>query len=125
MGYRSQVVLAIGKELTPFLLLATSRCKQAEALVFKEHDRFDRDYYEGWLLRWDEIKWYDGYEGINAIEKFMHAACSDEYEIMKDGKKQNSSEYIRFVRVGEESTDIEMHGDGFLDIIYPHTLINY
>jgi len=125
MGYRSQVVLAIGKELTPFLLLATSRCKQAEALVFKDHDLFDRDYFEGWLLRWDDIKWCDSYEGINAIEKFMHAACSDEYEIMKkDGKKQYSSEYIRFVRVGEESTDIETHGDGFWDI-YPHTSINY
>lgn len=116
MGYRSQVLLAIGKELTPFLLLATSQCKDAEELVFKEHDTFDKDYFEGWLFRWDDIKWYDSYEGIAAIEKFIYEATSDEYEFEVDGVKQNSSEYIRFVRVGEDTNDIEMHGDGFWDI---------
>jgi len=116
MGYRSQVLLAIGKELTPFLLLATSQCKDAEELVFKEHDTFDKDYFEGWLFRWDDIKWYDSYEGIAAIEKFIYEATSDEYEFEADGVKQNSSEYIKFVRVGEDTNDIEMHGDGFWDI---------
>ena len=38
MGYRSQVVLAISKELIPFLMLATSKNKEAEALVY------DRDW---------------------------------------------------------------------------------
>ena len=33
MGYRSQVVLAISKELIPFLMLATSKNKEAEELV--------------------------------------------------------------------------------------------
>ena len=116
MGYRSDVVLAIGKELTPFLLLATSRCKQAEELVFKHHDLFDRDYYEGWLLRWESIKWYEGYEDIDAIQKFVDEACADEYKIEEDGKPRNSSEYIKFVRVGEDSSDVEMQGEGFWDI---------
>ena len=116
MGYRSQVLLAIGKELTPFLLLATSQCKDAEELVFKDHDTFDKDYFEGWLFRWDDIKWYDSYEGVAAIERFVHAACSDEYEFEEDGKKRNSSEYIKFVRMGEDTNDVEMHGEGFWDI---------
>jgi hypothetical protein len=116
MGYRSQVLLAIGKELTPFLLLATSQCKDAEELVFKDHDIFDKQYCDGWLFRWDDIKWYDSYEGIAAIEKFIYEATSDEYEFEADGVKQNSSEYIKFVRVGEDTNDIEMHGDGFWDI---------
>ena len=116
MGYRSDVVLAIGKELTPFLLLATSRCKQAEELVFKHHDLFDRDYYEGWLLRWESIKWYEGYEDIDAIQKFVDEACADEYKIEEYGKERNSSEYIKFVRVGEDSSDVEMQGEGFWDI---------
>ena len=116
MGYRSDVVLAIGKELTPFLLLATSRCKQAEELVFKHHDLFARDYYEGWLLRWESIKWYEGYEDIDAIQKFVDEACADEYKIEEDGKPRNSSEYIKFVRVGEDSSDVEMQGEGFWDI---------
>jgi len=116
MGYRSDVVLAIGKELTPFLLLATSQCKQAEELVFQHHDLFDRDYYEGWLLRWESIKWYEGYEDIDAIQKFVDAACADEYKIEEDGKERNSSEYIKFVRLGEDSSDVEMQGEGFWDI---------
>ena len=116
MGYRSDVVLAIGKELTPFLLLATSQCKQAEELVFQHHDLFDRDYFEGWLLRWESIKWYEGYEDIDAIQKFVDAACADEYKIEEDGKERNSSEYIKFVRVGEDSSDVEMQGEGFWDI---------
>jgi len=116
MGYRSDVVLAIGKELTPFLLLATSRCKEAEELVFKHHDHFDRDYYEGWLLRWTSIKWYEGYEDIDAIQKFVDEACADEYKIEEDGKERLSSEYIKFVRVGEDTSDVEMQGEGFWDI---------
>ena len=60
MGYRSQVVLAISKHLTPFLTLATSQNAEAQALVFKHTDHFDRNY-EGensWLMTWDGIKWY-------------------------------------------------------------------
>ena len=43
MGYRSQVVLAISKELIPFLLLATSKNKEAEELVFK-YGNLERNY---------------------------------------------------------------------------------
>ena len=126
MCYRSQVVLAISKHLTPFLVLATSQNKDAEALVFKHADVFDRNY-EGdnsWLLVWDGIKWYDSYEDIQTIEEFVRAAVSDEYDFEVDGSKENSSEHIRFVRVGEESGDIEVEGCGFWDI-YAHTNICY
>ena len=126
MGYRSQVVLAISKHLTPFLTLAVTQNKAAESLVFADADTFDRDYGgdKSWLLTWDSIKWYESYEDIQALEKFIHEAISDEYEFEVDGKKQSSCEHIRFVRVGEESGDIEMSGDGFWEI-YPSTHINY
>lgn len=126
MGYRSQVVLAISKHLTPFLVLATSQNKDAETLVFKDHDTFDRNYGEGndWLIVWNDIKWYDSYEDIQAIEKFIQEAVCDEYEFEVDGSKEDSSEHIRFVRVGEETGDIEVEGSGFWDI-YPNTHICY
>ena len=126
MGYRSQVVLAISKHLTPFLMLATAKNKEAEALVFKYADNFDRDYEgdKSWLLVWDSIKWYDAYEDIGTLCKFIDEAVCDEYEFEVDGKPQSSAEHIRFVRVGEESGDIEMLGDGFWDI-YTHTNICY
>ena len=126
MGYRSQVVLAISKHLTPFLTLKVTQNKAAESLVFADADTFDRDYGgdKSWLLVWDCIKWYESYEDIQALEKFIEEACSDEYKFEIDGKKEHSSEHIRFVKVGEESDDIELRGDGFWDI-YPHTSISY
>ena len=126
MGYRSQVVLAISKHLTPFLTLACSQEPEAQSLVFKHADTFDRDYHgdKSWLLVWDDIKWYESYPDIDMIEKFISEAVCDEYKFEVDGKKQNSSEHIRFVRVGEEPGDIDVMGDGFWDI-YPNTHINY
>lgn len=119
MGYRSQVVLAISKHLTPFLHLATSKVSDAEALVFKDADTFDRDYGgdKSWLLVWDDIKWYnESYDGIKAIQEFVDAATSDEYQFEIDGEAQSSSEHIRFVRIGEEPSDNEEQGEGFWDI---------
>ena len=126
MGYRSQVVLAISKHLTPFLTLAASQNAAAQALVFKDADTFDRDYGgdKSWLIAWDGIKWYESYEDIQTLEKFVQEATSDEYKFEVDGEIQASSEHIKFVRVGEESDDIEMSGDGFWEI-YPSTSINY
>ena len=126
MGYRSQVVLAISKHLTPFLTLATSQNAEAESLVFKYADTFERDYGgdKSWLIVWDGIKWYDSYEDIQTICKFIDDAICDEYQFEIDGELQSSAEHIRFVRVGEDSADIEMLGDGFWDI-YPSTHISY
>tara|TARA_Y100000034_G_scaffold106992_1_gene136121 strand:+ start:157 stop:537 length:381 start_codon:yes stop_codon:yes gene_type:complete len=126
MGYRSEVVLAISKHLTPFLTLATSQNAAAQTLVFKDADHFDRDYGgdKSWLIRWDAIRWDESYEDIQTLEKFIQEASDDEYEFEVNGKAQSSCEHIRFVRVGEESGDIEMSGDGFWDI-YPTTHISY
>jgi len=126
MGYRSEVVLAISKHLTPFLTLACSQSAAAQTLVFKDADHFDRNYEDekSWLIRWDSIKWYESYEDIQTLERFIQEATSDEYEFEVDGKKQSSSEHIKFVRVGEESGDIETSGDGFWDI-YTTTSICY
>ena len=126
MGYRSQVVLAISKHLTPFLTLATSQNADAQSLVFKHADTFDRDYGgdKSWLLVWDGIKWYESYEDIQTLEKFVQEASSDEYQFEIEGVIQASSEHIRFVRVGEETGDVEVQGDGFWDI-YPNTSICY
>jgi len=126
MGYRSQVVLAISKHLTPFLTLAASQNTGAQALVFTDADEFDRDYQgdKSWLIRWDAIKWYESFDDIQALELFIQKATSDEYSFEVDGQNQNSSEHIRFVRVGEDTGDVEISGDGFWDI-YPHTSINY
>ena len=118
MGYRSQVVMAISKELIPFLLLATSKNKEAEELVFK-YGNLERNYDGGqsWLLVWDGIKWYEGYPDIDAIEKFIDDAESGDWVITNDdGQDVHSEELFRFVRVGEEHGDVEVRGSGYWDI---------
>ena len=126
MGYRSQVVLAISKELIPFLLLAISKNKEAEELVFK-YGNLDRNYEndKSWLLVWDGIKWYEGYPDIDAIEKFIDDAESGDWAITNDdGQDVHSEELFRFVRVGEEHGDVDVRGSGYWDIT-PVTSIQY
>ncbi len=126
MGYRSQVVLAISKELIPFLMLATSKCKETEELVFK-YGNLERNYEndKSWLLVWDSIKWYEGFSDIDAIEKFMDDAESGDWVITNDdGQDVHSEELFRFVRVGEEHGDVDVRGSGYWDIT-PVTSIQY
>jgi len=127
MGYRSQVVLAISKELIPFLLLAISKNKEAEELVFKYADTFDRNYEgdKSWLLVWDGIKWYEGSAGIDAIEKFLDDAEHGDWKITDDdGNEVHSEELFRFARVGEDHGDVDVRGSGYWDIT-PVTSIQY
>jgi len=134
MGYRSQVVLAISKQLRPAFMAALAPNKDATALVFNDHDTLDLNYGgDGSLLVvWDGIKWYSGMGDnvIDLIDKFVDEAESDEWEFKEDppnddsGAGSASSEHFRFVRVGEESDDITVRGEGFWDI-YPTTSICY
>ena len=103
MGYRSHVVLAIGKELLPFFMLRLSQNKEAEALVFSHADEFDRDYQgdKSWLIRWDSIKWYEMYEDIQTLEKFIQEASSDEYDSL------GGYLYHAFGRIPETGESIE------------------
>ena len=127
MGYRSQVVLAISKQLRPAFMAALAPNKDATALVFNDHDMLDLDYGgDGSLLVvWDGIKWYSGMGDnvIDLIDKFVDDAGSDTWGF-DENESSGSSEHVRFVKVGEESDDITCVGDGFWDI-YPSTMINY
>ena len=126
MGYRSQVVLAISKELIPFLLLATSKCKETEELVFK-YGNLERNYEndKSWLMVWDSIKWYEGYSDIDAIEKFIDDAESGDWGITNDaGQDVHSEALFRFGRVGEEHGDVDVRGSGYWDIT-PVTSIQF
>ena len=123
MGYRSQVVLAISKRLRPAFMASLAPNKEATALVFNHHDTLDLDYGgDGSLLVvWDGIKWYDSYDDVTAIQKFVDAADCDDFEL-SDGDG-GSSENFRFVRIGEDSSDVDCNGYGF-EHIYPYTSIS-
>ena len=126
MGYRSQVVLAIAKEIQPHFMVALGACPAATSLVFNDADRFDKDYYQDgsghWLIQWSDLKWYDSYEEIKTLQNFVEAANEDCLELGEDDGE--SSDYIKFVRVGEDSDDIEHRGFGF-DEVAAQTSISF
>ena len=111
MGYRSTVVLAVTAEadakgrLNPMIV---------SMLDDKHTEKGIRD--EGIFYEWNEIKWYDGYAGVDAINKWMNEM--DKEFILKDDPP------YQFARTGEESGDIEERGCCEFGI-YVSTMIGY
>jgi len=122
MGYRSEVVLAISKEMKPHFLTVLAQHESARRLV---HDAevFDKDYQEGGLLMaWGGVKWYDSYPEVAAIDKFVddcESECLEGWDNEASGDYANSEyEHFRFVRIGEENDDIKESGNFAMDSIY-------
>ena len=114
MGYRSEVILAVGPEVMPQFLTTLAKSPEARALCFQEHDDMIKDYCGekgAMLFRWGNIKWYESYEGISALQDFIDWCDSEEIEV--DGKQVNADGFYRFVRIGEEMDDNEVQGWGF------------
>ncbi len=116
MGYRSQVVLVVGKEIMPQFMVTMAKSPEARKLCWGEADQTVKDYDgEGnFLFSWNCIKWYDSFEEIRAIEDFLDWACSESIEV--DGKTRDGDEFIKFLRTGEELDDNEQRGWGFDDV---------
>jgi len=58
---------------------------------------------------WYDIKWYDSYEDVSELTAFIDTIeDSDDYQ---------------FLRLGEESGDIEEHGD--LDVMYVASSVEF
>ena len=118
MGYRSDVVLAVDKEIMPHFMAALSRNEGASKMVFDPAYRDDlvKDYQgEGnMLVRWDGIKWYEGYEDIGAIQAFINNPSDFGPETVGEGTAV--WDCFKFIRIGEEPEDIELQGGGFWDI---------
>ena len=119
MGYRSEVILAIMPEVMPQFMVTMAKSPQALAMCWKDHTEMIKDYCEiegAMLFRWDEIKWYDSYEGVQAILDFMDW-CETEMvpTAASDGKEQiaDAANFYRFVRIGEDADDTDLQGWGF------------
>ena len=115
MGYRSTVVLVVGKEVMPNFMAALSQEPEAQELVFANHDVLIKDYLgDGNLLvKWENIKWYEDYSPVAKIMSFIN--CPEDYgsEMIEE---KHPDEFFKFCRIGEESTDTEEFGHGFWDV---------
>ena len=107
MGYRSDVAIAIHKDLQgDFLTFLNTEKLIAEIFGDRSDFTLDKDYQgEGhWLFTCSDVKWYsnfDDYKDIQMFEKFMDAM----EEVIEKRDK------FRFLRIGEEIEDIEYRGD--------------
>ena len=74
MGYRSEVILAVGPEVMPQFMVTMAKSPQARELCWADHDEMIKDYCDikgAFLFRWGGIKWYDSYECVQAIIDFI------------------------------------------------------
>lgn len=114
MGYRSEVILAVGPEVMPQFMVTMAKSPEARKLCWSEHSEMIKDYCDikgAFLFRWDHIKWYDSFEEVSAIQDFIQWCENEIIEV--DDKGVDASEFYRFVRIGEETDDNEVHGWGF------------
>jgi hypothetical protein len=105
MGYRSEVVLAVSKEVLPQFLVTMAKSPETRSMCYQHADRRVDDYEEDGcvLFHWFSVKWYEGYEEVEAIQDFMDW-CDDD----------DSEEGYRFIRLGEGLEDpAEIRGHGF------------
>ena len=115
MGYRSEVVLVVGKEVMPQFMVTMAKCQEARAMCWGDAERV-KDYAEegSILFRWSDVKWYDSYEEVQAIEDFMDWCEGEDIDV--DGDTHAAMDFFRFVRVGEDVEDVEQRGMGFWDV---------
>jgi len=116
MGYRSEVVFAVSEEVIPALMCLFAKKPEVQKLC-TEYSELDTDYQDGWLMRWDYIKWYESDTVINDLANFIEALESDDLsDYGLDDDVDGWYHRFKFIRIGEEYEDIESKGCGFDDI---------
>lgn len=125
MGYRSEVVLAISKDVMPQFLAILAKSPETRDMCFAYNDEVEKNYNDdgSLLIYWDAIKWYDSYEPVQLLENFM-SKCEDGTFEDEVGDVDDGGALFRFVRIGEDEEDTETRGYGF-DNICVHRAIEY
>ena len=102
MGYRSQVALAVAPELAGAFLSLFAKNKEVEDLC-RNADTFTSGYEEegDYFMYWSWLKWYDSFPEIDAPKG--KTPNGSEYDC-------NWDDYIRFVRIGEDTDDVDIKG---------------
>lgn len=98
MGYRSEVVLAIKKEVLTKALIASQTIPTSfsdKTLWDAIEERGDSIYYVV-----NQVKWYQGYAEIDAVTAFIRWI-----------EDTLSDEDFGFIRLGEETDDNELLGN--------------
>ena len=129
MGYRSEVVMAVTPEAQPLLLAVFAKYPEVRILCTTEADE-SIPHWNGeensWFFRWSDIKWYDSFESIHTLKKFMDALEEEDWSYFGFDEPDKGCDYesFRFVRIGEDYSDVVVEG-GAYDNIAPYSGISY
>ncbi len=107
MGYYSEVGLCLNKASHDKMLACLKEQNEdiqseiQELLLDAErYQAHDKDNQETTLYHWSWLKWYTSYNEVKFMEDFLKSLTDDD----------DSPLQYRFVRIGEEYEDIEVHG---------------
>jgi len=102
MGYRSHVVIAMREEIVADFLTLMATNEEVKELCITE---MKSDAYSkgDLLIELNNVKWYNCYPEVIALEKFMNAQDNKNY---------------RFLRAGESHDDMTEEGDYIADCLY-------
>lgn len=102
MGYISQVVIAIHKQVLVRNLLTGTQLPE----MLQEFPAKVVGIAHYWF--WDSIKWYTGYPSVDEVNQYL-ASLDDEPDIEQEhGLAFNC---YGFMRIGEDENDIESRGE--------------
>lgn len=101
MGYRSYVALAFKKD-------AVSKEVIDEAKKYWDESYWREREEDVILFYAEEVKWYDSYSDVQAIENIIQSMDEENYQ---------------FIRIGEEPGDIEERGSAYLSLYTSTTII--
>ena len=106
MGYRSEVVFAIGPPLVDKFLAVMAASEKVRDLI--KYDEYNKEgirfnyYNEGDIVvNLSSIKWYEEFEEVFKIKEFIDDAVND---------NEGGEDFVRFIRIGESPDDQEVMG---------------
>ncbi len=110
MGYRSEVCIAMTDDASRLFRTILEHLPKSHELHQLVKDANTSYHHQPWedkhkkpdvdcesKMYWDYVKWYEGYECVDMIEAFL-TDCIPE-------------EDYRFIRIGEESDDVDERGE--------------
>ena len=109
MGYRSNIVIAMTKEVYfDFVILKQNHLPSLLGEAFNHYSENNTEY---WITS-TEIKYYDGINEVDALNKFLN-----------DLEDDNNESCYGFVRTGEDDNDNEYKGNPWdFDIYIERTI---
>ncbi len=124
MGYRSEVCIGLTDDASRLFRTMLEHLPEGHEAIALIKDAETMNHHHPWQdqhkstekdcedkLFWSYVKWYEGYECVDFVETFLNECIPEE-------------DY-RFVRIGEESDDVEERGEYWDAEIYVQRSISW